>query len=198
MDIFDMLKQAVGPQANEYADVFRRLSMDAVRWAVVGASGVRCAVRRRTNAGVVSCADAAIGACLACEAPVCLGHAMVAPDRIMCFGCVQAAKEHVSQIRSRGDATSPYEGPPKPQPRPFGFVPDEQQETLRKQHLDRLCCSPSASWKSIQVKYKRLAFDIHPDRVHGGKRAEEKAAKRLQELNESYAWLREFHSKRAA
>jgi hypothetical protein len=169
-------------------------------WSAVHSAGVKCSLELQGPMGEhVVCQAPAIGGCMVCGKTVCVGHAMVSPEHIICLGCAYAAKQ-VLHKRPAGQPAYRAARPPwdAREERPFGFVDDESgdDQRIRAKHLSTLGLGEDATADEIKEAYKRLAKANHPDRAKTDeqrKRREEK----LKKLNDAYDWLTRS-SRRAA
>lgn len=213
--IEDYVKQFIGnigrrgaEVTSAYGEFLGHLAEDALQWTLSASSGTRCMLELVGRRGEhVLCQGAAIGSCVACNRPTCLGHAMVSPGRIVCEGCIEAARRHFATVRGPSGAAwapPPVDAPPK-RKRPFGFVDPEELEDndvpgtraaaadakkMRRKHLKALGLDPDASARDVHDAYKRLAFENHPDRARTNAQKQQ-AQERMKHINEAYRWLQE-------
>lgn len=188
-----------------YMAALGELATDAIGWATFATNGTTCGLRViRPAQPPGPCGEAAIGRCEVCGSALCFGHAFVAPRRLLCMGCVEAARQQFAGATGPGGARwrpAPYAEPVPPPPRrPFGFVdPDDldgaSYAALRRKHLRRLKLDDSASAGDIDKAYKRVAREQHPDRAPVAER--ERATERLKKINDAYTWLKK-HDRAAA
>ena len=171
-------------------------------WSAVHAAGVRCGLELEGARGEHAlCGSPAIGVCMACGKPVCIGHALVSPEHILCLGCAYAARE-LGRGR-KGPEPEPYRAP-RPawdayeEGRPFGFVddPNDQDVKTRLKHLSTLGLAEDATEDEVKEAYRRLARANHPDRAKTDEQRGRRERK-LKDLNDAYSWL-SAHARRAA
>lgn len=169
-------------------------------WSAVHAAGVRCGLELEGQMGErAPCGAPAIGVCMVCGKSVCVGHALVSPEHILCLGCAFAAKQ---VLHKRAEPSPQYRASrpawDAPKSQPFGFVDDEKDEGSRRErekHLSTLGLSDDASAADIKEAYRRLAKANHPDRAKSDEQRTRREVK-LKELNDAYQWL--TSQKRAA
>jgi hypothetical protein len=143
------------------------------RWAHVSRSGVRCTVRFLPPSGaMIDCTSPAVGGCVACGQPVCLGHAMVSGSgEVVCMACVYKV---VSERKSSRGSPTPHQ---------------EGDEKIRRKHLRTLGLEGSPAESEIRAAYKSRAARAHPDRYSPSKRdAQERKFKRIGQAKD---WLLE-------
>ncbi|GAG52498.1 unnamed protein product, partial [marine sediment metagenome] len=169
-------------------------------WSAVHEAGVRCTLELRGQLGErADCGSPAIGACMVCGKTVCIGHALVSPEHIICLGCAYTAKQALPSIPKppTGDPYQaqrpPWEAPPSS---PFGFVDKPEEDDLRRTHLATLGLDESADAAAVKDAYRKLAQKHHPDRAKG-ERQRKARERKLKELNAAYQWLTQ-HGRRAA
>lgn len=200
MPLLDFVSRLTGAQLPErYTRVLLQLLEDATRWTLITASGARCSVQLRVGQGVTSCSDHAAGACLSCGLPCCIAHAMIAPNKLLCASCVAGAVEIVRAQGRQGPAeAAPFGyGDPGHDRGPTGAPPGRDgEEEQRRRALEVLGLPRDATADQIRRRYHQLARDHHPDRARG-RVAQERAQKRMQEINAAHEWLKR-HDPQAA
>ncbi len=73
----------------------------------------------------------------------------------------------------------------------------DQKRAAYLQAIAILSVADGASWEEIMLAYRRLVRLSHPDRsMRRSREEQERAARRTQELNMAYAYLRDVHGKR--
>lgn len=186
----------VSPLADYYTRYVGALLERALTgWASVHAAGIRCAIELEGPLGDRNeCGAPAIGACMVCGKPVCVGHALVSPEHILCLGCAYAAKRLI-QLYPPEPAAESYRAkrPPWEQPAssPFGFVDSERETEERRQrarHLSVLGLGEDATPNDVKEAYRRLARANHPDRAKTDEQRKARERK-LKELNDAYERL---------
>ncbi len=99
----------------------------------------------------------------------------------------RAAKSAGSATNASGTGDAPEEGIP-----PQGADPARYQEAIAV-----LALSDGASFEDITVAYRRLVGIHHPDRAaHLSPEEQRNAARKTQELNIAYAYLRNVHGRK--
>lgn len=177
------------PVTDYYARYVGALAERALsQWAAVHTSGVTCGLELQGQQGErARCGGPAIGGCMVCGASVCIGHALVSPEHIMCLGCAYAAREMSATAPVRPQ--QPFSGgrPPWETGRdPFGGgVPVDEK---RRECLSVLDLDEGATDEEIRRRYRKLAKQNHPDHAPT-ERTRQAAQARMAELNEAYAYL---------
>lgn len=191
--------------SNPVADYYTRyvgalLERALGSWSAVHSAGVKCDLELQGRMGErVVCQAPAIGACMVCGKTVCVGHALVSPEQLLCLGCAYAAKAVLHKLPpeepSYRATRPPWDARDEA---PFGFVDDEPNEDqkLRVKHLSTLGLSDDATGDEIKEAYRRLARANHPDRAKTDEQRARREAK-LKQLNDAYQWLTRT-SRRAA
>jgi hypothetical protein len=167
-----------------------------VSWSAVHSAGLLCSLELEGAHGErAECGDPAIGGCMVCGRTVCVGHALVSPEHILCLGCAYAAKQLLKRRPPPAPdadtfrATRPaWEPAPSS---PFGFVDGEREgDELRERarYLSVLGLSEDASEADVKEAYRRLARANHPDRAKDDAQRAVREDK-LKELNDAYDWL---------
>lgn len=177
--MFDMFAQIFAhglqdsPVWSEIRTWFEHLIQHAPkRWTMSAIGGQQC-----------ECGRVAMGLCVACKRPTCLGHSMIsASAEMMCFDCVHQAVGH-----KRAEA------PPPRWPR---NETQKQVQDERTRYLKVLGLKPGASMDEIKTSWKRLAVKHHPDRAKPERR--QAAEKKMRTINEAYQWLTKNASAEAA
>jgi len=162
-------------------------------WSAVHAAGIRCGLELEGQRGErTTCGGPAIGVCMVCGKSVCVGHALVSPEHILCLGCAFAARTLLHKrpaAEPQYRATRPsWEAPPSG---PFGFVDDEGDATdrqMREKHLSTLGLGLDATDEEIKEAYRRLAKANHPDRAKDDEQRTRREAK-SRVINDAYQWL---------
>lgn len=163
------------------------------QWASVHSAGVKCGLELRGQQRErVRCGGPAIGACMACGVSVCVGHALVSPEHILCLGCAHAVTEKL-RGRSGGVDSDPFVASPPPWERRGdtfgGGRPEHDEEAARRrEHLARLGLDEGATETQVRARYRALASENHPDRARTPA-SRERATQKLKELNEAYSYL---------
>jgi DnaJ-like protein len=140
------------------------------RWRAVVHSHIGC--------GMPDCPRPAVGACVVCRMPTCLGHGMVSADAaVACVRCVHVAA-------SNGKRWTPQTA---------GLDP----EVVRKKHLKVLGLKEGATLDEIKSAFRTLAAKHHPDRQRTDG-AKKKSTEKMAQLSESYHWLIENTKKSEA
>jgi hypothetical protein len=177
------------PHADHYVSYLATMVEQALtRWESVGKAGVRCRIMTRGGSHDELCGAPAISGCMACGTTVCLNHAFLSPQGVLCFACadelIAAKNPSARRERDRG--------------RPFGFVDPEEGETdaeKRRRYLGVLGLGEKADDDQIRVAFRHLAKKYHPDRAPEGRKAA--AERKFKEIQAAYDWLLRERSRAA-
>lgn len=166
----------VPPALQEVQEWATELAKHALqRWGVTMLSQMPC------NCGP-RCHRTAVGACVICRKPSCLGHSFTSADGYLaCHACVHAAST------GQGHAAPPP---------PYADKEDTSDEALRKKHLRTLKLKIGATEEEIRAAFKRFVAEHHPDRAPEKKR--EAATAKFVEVKAAYEWLVAHADKKAA
>lgn len=150
------------------------LSTEAIKsWTPLLVAGVRCNVPVSPTSQV-RCGGPGVRACICCNVPVCLHHAMVAQTAdVVCIKCVT---DYMKLMREKGQepavanppwVESGFEGgkarakaPPPPQ---GPSVEDEQK--VRERHLRALGLDEDADEDEVKAAYREMVKKYHPDKA---------------------------------
>lgn len=169
--------QQMPPAFREVQEWVTELAKHAFqKWGITMLSGMPCNCSPR-------CPRTAVGACVICRRPSCLGHAFTSADGfVACHGCVRAASIQ------KGNAA-----PPRVNERENEEISEEE---LRKKHLRTLKLKLGATEDEIRATFKRFVAENHPDKSPEKKR--EAATKKFVEVKTAYEWLIANGQKKAA
>lgn len=197
-----------------YVQVIGKLMGHASQWSAISASGLKCSIVMVALHGEhMRCVSPAIGACVACNGPVCFSHSLISPANgdIVCYGCVakmtgQSPNPKQEQLpkrkrRSEEEAT----GAPQctcrepwaldPQCPVHGRHSSDETARTRRKHLRLLDLDEESDWDDIQFAFKKLVKEHHPDR-HPPSRRKQKE-KRMGKINAAYTWLKKHYEEAA-
>ena len=182
------------PVADYYTRYLGALLQRALgQWATVHASGVKCGLELRGLRGErARCGGPAIGACMVCGESVCVAHALVSPEHILCLGCALSAAAKLRGAPRQSDGESYVSGRPSWETDTDAFggggAGRSREAEKRREYLSRLGLDEGASEDEIRVRYRKLASEHHPDRARTPQ-TRESATRKLKELNEAYSYL---------
>lgn len=128
------------------------------------------------------CGATAVTRCDLCEQPCCLAHARIDyQGGAICGPCVRTAHE----IKSRLGWTRTERAAPSP---PGGMTVEQAYAVLG--------VKPGQRWAEIHAEYRRLVFELHPDKADAGDR--EKRTEQLKRVTMAYDVLKNHVGKKAA
>lgn len=138
----------------------------------------RAVIQSRIQCGMAGCPRPAVGACVVCRMPTCLGHGMVSADAAcVCVRCVHEAA-------AIGKHWAPQSA---------GMDP----EVIRKAHIKTLGLKDGAGVDDIKAAFRRLAVKHHPDRQSTDAKRKT-ATERMAKITQAYHWLMEHTKSEAA
>lgn len=159
-----------------------KVGLNAIaRWSPVVASHIRCGLPVKMGSPHL-CSNQAVSGCGCCKRPVCLDHAMVAPNAdVICLKCVNEVFKLVQERAAKED--------PPPRPRSMSDDGPEDRERLRKKHLKTLGLDDDddVSIDEIKSAYRKLVAKAHPDKFPESER--KAATKRFLKIQQAYDFL---------
>lgn len=170
------------------------LSAAAQRWLPFYAERHPCHVAELREGVPFQCHATSVLPCDVCRLPTCLNHAQV--DKFgqgTCFACVvEMVQLKQGHAHVHGHAAGAAPPPPPPPPRQPPAEMDKIYEALKVLGLP-----PTASFKEVQSKHRKLAAKNHPDRARTAA-AKAKAAAESIRVNSAFMELKKHFERSAA
>lgn len=165
-----------------------KVGMSALaRWSPIVASSIQCGLPVKMGLPH-RCGGKAVSGCGCCNTPVCLEHAMVAPNAdVICLRCVnemlQIARERVAKEGPRRADEQEARRPPR------GPVDPAEQARLRAKALKALGFDDDdePDLDEIKAAYRKLVAKQHPDRFPEAER--KTATRRFLKIQQAYEFL---------
>ena len=174
------------------------------RWIPAQRTRIACAIRvNHPQHGPLRCAEPMIGACVACNNPICLDHASVTVTTgdAICYACIELARAQRSQhVGPVPPGHGPYAGNQRQSSTSSGSSDSEAQELKKKRrkYLRMLGLRGSPSEEEVLRAFRAKAAASHPDKARTPAERE-KATAKFKQYGVARDWLiKDMSSARAA
>ncbi|MHC4984850.1 MAG: J domain-containing protein [Planctomycetota bacterium] len=158
------------------------------RWLPAQRTRVACAIRvNHPQHGPLRCAEPMIGACVACNNPICIEHASVTitTGDAICYACIELVRaQRAQQVGPIPAGHGPYASGRAPAPE----AKDDDFKKLRRKHMRTLGLKGDPTEEEIRAAFRTKAAASHPDKARTPA-AREKATKRFKKCGEARDWL---------